>query len=270
MAQQIVYPTFKDAQQLYLQYSTIENISTLYNILHEYIDSSFLSTMVGKNIHEIYNKIILKYYPNEICIKSSFIKNILVNGKKHVTIFELPVASSRADLCKINGKSIAYEIKTDLDNFSRLNKQIDDYFKVFDEVYLICSASNVNNVCTLLPKECGIYTYTQNKRGNYKFQLFRNAVVNTKINSIDQLELLQKKELLCNFKIDNSLHTRSEIVNYILNNYTSELINRKFKESLKFRFKKQWNFLKENYSDICEIDYQWFYKNQIDPSRIYK
>ena len=78
MAQKIVYPTFKDAQQLYAKYSTIENISILYNALYEFIDSSFLSTMIEKNIHEIYNKIILKYYPNEICIKSSFIKQILI------------------------------------------------------------------------------------------------------------------------------------------------------------------------------------------------
>ena len=66
--------------------------------------------MAEENIHKIYNRIILNYYPNEICIKSSFIKQILMNGKKHVTIFELPVGSSRADLCKINGESIAYEI----------------------------------------------------------------------------------------------------------------------------------------------------------------
>ena len=60
-----------------------------------------------------------------------------MKGKSHVTIFELPVGSSRADLCKINGTSVAYEIKTDLDNFNRLEKQIEDleddisYFVVF-------------------------------------------------------------------------------------------------------------------------------------------
>lgn len=270
MAQQIVYPTFKDAQQLYAKYSTIENFAILHNTLNEFIDSSFLSTMIGKNIHEIYNNIILKYYPNEICIKSSFIKQILMNGKTHVTIFELPVGSSRADLCKINGKSIAYEIKTDLDNFSRLTKQINDYYEIFEEVYVICSASNVDNIVELLPKYCGIYTYTQNRYGNYKFQLFRKSIVQDKMNCLKQLGLIRKNELMNYFKINSTLTNRSEIVDYITQKYTNEQINYIFKTILKHRFQKQWNFLKKNHTNIYEIDYQWFYKNQIEPSRIYK
>ena len=270
MAKKIVYPTFKDAQQLYAKYSTIENISILYNTLQEFVDSSFLSTMIGKNIHEIYNKIIMKYYPNEICIKSSFIKQILMKGKNHVTIFELPVGTSRADLCKINGKSIAYEIKTDLDNFARLNKQIADYYEIFEEVYVICSASNVFNILAFLPKECGIYTYTQNRCGNYKFQLFRKSTINNKINCLKQLDIIRKNEFIRFFKVNSALSNRSEIINFIIKNYTSEQINNIFKIILKHRFQKQWNFLKKNHTNIYEIDYQWFYKNQIEPSRIYK
>ena len=67
MPSQIVYPTFKDAQQLYAEYSTIQSTSVLYNNLIKTIDSSFLSTMAEENIHKLYNRIILNYYPNEIC-----------------------------------------------------------------------------------------------------------------------------------------------------------------------------------------------------------
>lgn len=52
--------------------------------------------------------------------------------------------------------------------------------------------------------------------------------------------------------------------------YNDEFINRIFKQILKKRFEPQWTFLKKNHEYIYEIDYQWFYKNQIDPSRIYK
>lgn len=270
MPQQIVYPTFRDAQQLYAKYSTIESTSVLYNTLQELVDPSFLSTMIGESIHEIYNKIILKYYPNEICIKSSFINQILMKGKKHVTIFELPVGSSRADLCKINGKSIAYEIKTDLDNFARLNKQIADYYEIFEEVYVICSETNVSNIIELLPYECGIYIYTQNNRGNYRFRLFRNSTAYNKIDCVKQLKLIRKSELLNFFKINSSLSNHSEIIDYITLHYTNEQINHIFKAILKHRFQKQWDFLKQHHNDIYEIDYQWFFKNQIEPCRIYK
>lgn len=270
LANQIIYPTFKDAQQLYTHYSPIENSSILYNNLIKNIDSSYLSTMSKDNIHKIYNKIILGYYPNEICIKSSFIKEVLMNGKNHVTIFELPVGSSRADLCKINGESIAYEIKTDLDNFLRLKKQIKDYYKIFDKVFIICSESNIENILNLVPEKCGIYSYKQNKYKKYKFTLIRDAYLGNEIISLNQLKLIRKTELFSNFSFDTSLKKRSDIVNYINQNYSSELINQIFKNILKNRFKKQWAFLKQNHNDILEIDYQWFYKNQIEPYRIYK
>jgi hypothetical protein len=269
LSTQIIYPTFKDAQQLYNQYSTIQSISVLYNNLIETIDSTFLSTMANKNIHEIYNKIILNYYPNEICIKSSFIKQILMRGKKHVTIFELPVGSSRADLCKINGESIAYEIKTDLDNFSRLQKQINDYYKIFEKVFIICSENNVSNVMELIPQKCGVYSYKQNRLNNFKFQLVKDASKNNGPDPLKQLNLLRKQEFNSYFVIDKSLQKRTEIINYIINNYSSDDINEIFKLAIKHRFEKQWTFLKQNHNDIFEIDYQWFYKNQVEPSRVY-
>lgn len=270
LSNKIVYPTFKDAQQLYAHYSIIQNISSLYNNLLKNIDSSFLSTMANENIHEIYNKIILNYYPNEICIKSSFIKQILMNGKRHVTIFELPVGSSRADLCKINGESIAYEIKTDLDNFARLQKQINDYYKIFEKVFIICSETNVENILNLIPEKCGIYSYNQNRQKNYKFTLVREAFLENEISSSKQLQLIRKSEFYTYFLLDTSLRKRSDMIDSIIQTYSPDTINQIFKTILKHRFEKQWSFLKQNHNDILEIDYQWFYKNQIEPSRIYK
>lgn len=226
--------------------------------------------MADENIHKIYNKIILSYYPNEICIKSSFIKQVLMNGKKHVTIFELPVGSSRADLCKINGESIAYEIKTDLDNFARLQKQINDYYRIFEKVFIICSETNVDNILNLVPKSCGIYFYKQNRQRNYKFTLVREASHRDEISPLNQLMLIRKNEFYTYFSIDTSLRKRSEIISKILETCSPVMINEIFKRIMKHRFEKQWLFLKQNHNDILEIDYQWFYKNQIEPSRIYK
>lgn len=270
MSTSVLYPSFKEAQQLYAQYSTLENISTLSNHLKNIIDSSFLSTMTEHNIRAIYNDIILRYYPNEICIKATFIKQILMKGKSHVTIFELPVGSSRADLCKINGISVAYEIKTDLDNFNRLEKQINDYYKIFEEVYIICSESNIDNVISVIPQTCGIYTYKQTKSGRYIFKIFRIAEKNVQIDTTKQLQILRKTEFYQFFKIETDISKKKELIETTKQMYDDEFINRTFKQILKRRFETQWTFLKQNCENIYEIDYQWFYKNQIEPSRVYK
>lgn len=270
MSSSVLYPSFKDAQQLYTQYSTLENISVLSNHLKKIIDNSFLSTMNGQNIHAIYNNIILKYYPNEICIKANFIKQILMKGKSHVTIFELPVGSSRADLCKINGTSVAYEIKTDLDNFNRLEKQIKDYYKIFEEVYIICSESNISNITSVIPQTCGVYSYKQTKSGKYIFKLYRAAQKNMRLDTTKQLQILRKTEFYDFFKINVTISKKKDLVEVTKHMYDDDFINHTFKLILKKRFETQWTFLKQNYENIYEIDYQWFYKNQIEPSRIYK
>lgn len=266
----ILYPTFEVAQKLYSQYCTIQTISVLYHNLEETLDNSYLSTLHDLDVHDIYNQIILQYYPNEICIKSSFINQALIKGKSHVTIFELPIGRSRVDLCKINGTSVAYEIKTDLDNLSRLEKQVNDYQKIFEQVYIICSTKNLDNIIAVAPSNCGIYTYYQNKKGKYRFNLFRNTVTQKEvIEPYEQLKILSKKELASLLPHDSQFTEIKDIHKYILDHFEKERINSFFKQILKQRYRAKWEFLKHNHCNIHEIDYQWFYKNQIDPSFIY-
>lgn len=265
----IIHPSFEAAQALYSVYSTIADNYTLEDALNKYVDSSFLATLDYSNIREIYNQILLEYYPNESCIKAEFINHILLKGKSHVSIFELPVGSSRADLCKINGASIAYEIKTDLDNFSRLSKQINDYLSIFEFVYVICSSKKEHEIMEYIPNECGIYTYRINRRGNYQFELVKKASLSTHINSQKQLSLLRKNEFKNYFNISIENYSKLDSINQILHSYDSTTINNQFKIILKNRYLKQWNFLKDHKEQILEIDYQWFFKNPIAPPLIY-
>lgn len=269
----ITYPSQKDVQYLYSKYSTIENINILYKTLIKILDPSFLSTLNYENVHDAYNKVFLKYYPNEICVKSNFINKILMKGQDHITIFELPIGSSRADLCKVNGKSIAYEIKTDLDNYLRLKKQLNDYFEIFDEVYVICSEDNVKEISSIIPTNCGIYSYVVTKRGVYHFSLVREATSdNSLINSPKQLQLLRRGEYSMYFDLSSceDCKTASNVIHYILEKYDSKTINNIFKLILKERYKVRWNFLKCNLENIYEIDYQWFFKNHVNPDIIYQ
>ena len=88
------------------------------------------------------------------------------------------------------------------------------------------------------------------------------------LNSKNQLELLTKKELE-NIANKKSL-SRSSLIEYIISKYGANEINIIFKKILKAKYSNQWNFLQSRQDDIYEIDYQWFFKNNLDPNIIYK
>lgn len=261
-------PTFKDAQALYSSYSTLQSNTDLKKNLMNTLNWEILSTFSTDNTREIFNEVILKYYPNELSVKSNFINHILFKSNNHVTIFELPIGNSRIDLCKINGSSTAYEIKTDLDNLVRLNKQLNDYLRIFEKVFVICSQNKLPDIEKQIIPNCGIYVYSISKHGNYKFQLYKHASFSEYLNSKNQLDILRKQELIKNFSI-NSLANRRDVTSLILQKYSSAEINKIFKLVIKARYKNQWDFLKNNRSQIFEIDYQWFFKNTINPNLIY-
>jgi hypothetical protein len=217
---------------------------------------------------EFINRFILNYYPNETSVKSTFINNVLFKASNHVSIFELNVGKSRLDLCKINGISTAYEIKTDLDTPTRLKQQMKDYFQVFEKVYLICSVYNHDSMLPYIPEECGIYTYNVTKTGRYIFKKKRSAVTSTRISPHAQLSVLTKKDLNTFFQCPN-LESKNSMIDVIASTKTNKEINKIFKSTLKTKFFDKWNFLVENSDDILEIDYQWFFKNLLSPEIVY-
>lgn len=266
--QKTVY--FNFAKELFSNYNLLQINSELSNSFSKLSLEYSINFSLENNIRYLYNEIINKYYHNEITVKSNFINNLLFKSKKHVTIFEFNLKNSRADLCKINGKSIAFEIKTDLDNFSRLEKQINDYSEVFEEVYVICSKLNICNISNIIPSFCGIYSYSISRNGKYKFKKEKKSTYSNKINSTRQLNLLTKKELKNTFHKLNDFDDKGYMIKNIIDNYSSTYINSKFKSLLKQRYSSQWEFLKENHDKIYEIDYQWFFKNNISPDIIYQ
>ena len=85
--------SFEDAQALYSSYSTFQSKEKLKNSLLDILGHLNYETLNFEDSRELINKIILKYYPNEISIKSSFINQVLFKTNSHVTIFELPTGS---------------------------------------------------------------------------------------------------------------------------------------------------------------------------------
>ena len=122
-------------------------------------------------IQELYERI-KKNYRNEYFYKNTLLNKLLL-GRHSVNtttvLTELPIAKSKADFVLLNGKAVVYEIKTELDNFERLEHQIHDYYKVFDHVAVVIgengsSLSAVNKILDKLEYPVGIHVLRENDK----------------------------------------------------------------------------------------------------------
>jgi len=130
-------------------------------------------------IKHIY-KIIESNYQNEYVYKNSFLNAWLLKevGTTQSKIFsEFRVGNAIADLAMFNGISKAFEIKSELDSDKRLKLQIDNYKKVFNEVYLVVPESKYAYYKSQ-DKSIGIITYHKQKKD---FELAREAKPNYNI-----------------------------------------------------------------------------------------
>lgn len=196
---------------------------------------------INGNSKKTIESLMINYYHNEAFVKSAFITEL----KKHkaVSFFELPVSDSRIDLCSINGNSIAYEIKTKYDSTKRLLKQVDDYLKAFEYVYVICPLCKVEEIVKTVPSIVGIYVY-DDALVNTKFFIYRNAQISVSLDRNVQVSILRKSEKPSN-----------------INSLSDEDINLIFKHALKKRYKYKWDSLCKNYKQINKLDYQYYFNN---------
>jgi len=63
---------------------------------------------------------------------------------------QVRVAGHIADFVMINGVGKVYEIKSELDNFDRLNDQLYDYFKAFSLVSVLVSENELIHIENIL------------------------------------------------------------------------------------------------------------------------
>ncbi len=120
---------------------------------------------------------LFRNYRNEYVYKNAIANKILLGRHSLNTsnmLTEFRVNECKADVVIINGTMTVYEIKTELDSFSRLEKQIGTYFDFFEYVYVVTSASQVNRLCEILPAAAGILVLTDRNT----IKTVRNAISN--------------------------------------------------------------------------------------------
>ncbi len=215
------------------------------------------------------NTLLLKYYPCERTLKyyiSSELRYL-----EDTVVFEMQSLNSRVDICRINGSSYAYEIKTEFDNFKRLEKQINDYSKIFEYIFVVAPVGSLKDLLDILPDFCGIKTYSNSQE--IKLVDSRKASKSPNISPRLQLINLSTEDIntiLYKHKITKNIPPSKEgRIELLLSKYTAKTINIDFKNVLKNLYRANWNFIKQNYNDILPIDIQSFFSSTIDPALIY-
>ncbi|MBN2001132.1 sce7726 family protein [candidate division KSB1 bacterium] len=102
-------------------------------------------------------------YRNEYVYKNIIAHKKFLNRhslKNSYMLTEFRVENSRADVVIINGTSNVYEIKTELDSFKRIDKQISSYLKVFDRINVISSKRQLKTIKEIVPEQVGLLELT--------------------------------------------------------------------------------------------------------------
>jgi len=134
-------------------------------------------------------------YQNEYIYKNEFLLDLLQKEYKtpHAFLQEVRIGKNIADMVVVNGKSIAYEIKTEFDTFVRLEAQLTSYLKVFDKIFMVVSENHLEKLELLLNEKyscVGIYLLKNNK-----IKLYKKATNNLNVNSKYYRDIINLSEL---------------------------------------------------------------------------
>jgi len=135
-------------------------------------------------------------YSNEYVLKNTLFNDILIKYglKNTVVLDEFRIDNSIADNVLLNGEAQIFEIKTSYDDLSKLPKQISDYQKFAEKVWIVSTAVHERSLKQML-KDTSVGIKIHNERGS--FTDVKEADYNTRFFCHDTLfKTLHKKEYL--------------------------------------------------------------------------
>ena len=181
------------------------NIKTRY-LLNRFFSRNTLINLLKYSRDDVFNRIsennqghldtiqkayqqLSKEYRNEYFYKNTLLNKLLLGVHSVNTttaLTEIPVGRAKPDFILINGKAAIYEIKTELDNFVRLENQINEYYKAFNHVSIVTHEKNMEiakRKISDINKPIGLYILQRNskiktiiKPGEYNLDLDRDTI----------------------------------------------------------------------------------------------
>lgn len=158
---------------------------TRLNILFDRYDSNkdCFSTYFDY-IRYIY-RILSKSYRCEYIYKNEIINKLLIKKygtRDTIAINEFRVQNSIVDFALFNGESKAFEIKTEYDTKKRLDRQIQDYMKLFQKCYIVIPDKTYHKYEDCISANVGIILLIRDK-GRIRLEEIKNAITNLNIDT---------------------------------------------------------------------------------------
>ncbi len=143
----------------------------------------------------LYRTLQKKYRCEYIYKNHLFIDIIKEYGLKDtLTLNEFKIANSKADLVLLNGSVRVFEIKTELDDFTKLSKQLNDYQKFADKVFVVTDEKSAEKL-HLEYASTNIGIIVLNAKN--KLKTIKEASSNTSLFDFDTIfKILRKQEYL--------------------------------------------------------------------------
>jgi len=121
---------------------------------YSYLKQNYRCEYVYKN--EIANQLLLRFHSDN---SATLLKEIVSDN-------------SIADIVIVNGHTVAYEIKTELDSLDRLSGQLNSYRSLYDKINIVTHSGAVNIMLKRVESEVGILVLQENG----ELQILREAV----------------------------------------------------------------------------------------------
>jgi len=114
-----------------------------------------------RDVLENIRALLLKYRPNEYVYKSVLLEKLVCKSYRPHTVAvfnELRVAKSRADLVLVRELGAVYEVKTGLDDLSKAEKQIADYYSCFTHVNFVLDKRHIERAMDEFKPSVGVFS----------------------------------------------------------------------------------------------------------------
>ncbi len=168
-------------------------IQTIYSLQkHSNIDPN----LKNKEALNLVYKNLLKNYKNEYIYKNILINRLLL--KKYslsttVSFNEFKIGDSISDFILLNGEARVYEIKTELDTLDKIEKQILDYKKFGNKIFIVAHKYHLPKLIKLYENsEIGLIELTNNN----SLKEIKSAGDNFDLDTEVLFKSLRKKEYL--------------------------------------------------------------------------
>lgn len=171
----------------------VGNVEQVIDVSRSYID--ILSEgFTPADVYEVCYRDLSRNYRFEYFFKNVVANKIIIGRHSLSTatlLSEFRVGNNRADCVVLNGNSTCYEIKTDLDNFSRLNDQLQAYEKIFDKTFVVVAERHRDYALNNVADNIGLIVLTSR---NTLSEVRSARVVDGKVDSETLIRSLRQPE----------------------------------------------------------------------------